>query len=75
MNPEGLEQSYRVCAPIGRLCGHVAAYQLHEDRDYIAEQPDPSLLFDERPWPSVRARPKNVIQDLCQCVTGQRVGS
>ena len=63
--------SYKECAPVGRLCGQIAIHQLQQDLDYRAEQPDPSTLFHEPPWPTVAAHPRNIGQIMNQCKTGQ----
>ena len=47
--PEAWQRSYNESAPHARFCGHVALNQLELERDYLVEQPWPSMLFDEPP--------------------------
>ena len=58
--PSGWAASYAKAAPHGRFCGVVALLQLREGRHFVNEQPDPSNLYDEEPWPQVLAHPSVV---------------
>eukprot|EP00972_Heterocapsa_arctica_P048511 7150577-Heterocapsa_arctica.AAC.1 len=37
--PQAWLESYMRYAPLGRLCGHIALYQLSHENDFINEQP------------------------------------
>eukprot|EP00974_Lingulodinium_polyedra_P084438 8174142-Lingulodinium_polyedra.AAC.1 len=58
--------------PIGVLCGQLALHQLANRRVYMVEQPDPSGLFTEHPWPRVQGHPHNIVQLVHQYMTSQR---
>ena len=47
LHPETYRQSYAEAAPHGKFCGHLAMVQYANGRFFIAEHPEPSLLFDE----------------------------
>eukprot|EP00974_Lingulodinium_polyedra_P105505 10215310-Lingulodinium_polyedra.AAC.1 len=61
MNPAARQESNRRCKPIGVLCGQLALHQIAHQVIYLAEQPDPSGLFTEQPWPRVQAHPRNIV--------------
>eukprot|EP00974_Lingulodinium_polyedra_P001799 169822-Lingulodinium_polyedra.AAC.1 len=72
MNPWAWQESNSQCKPIGVVRGQLALHQLQNRCIYLAGQPDPSGLFTEHPWPRVQARPRNIVQLVHQCMTGQR---
>ena len=43
--------------PNGRFCGYLAQLQLELGGDFASEQPEPSWLCDEPPWPEVLVAP------------------
>ena len=70
-NYEGWSRSYNIAAPHGRFCGHIAMIQIKCHRYFINEQPDPSYLYQEHPWPIVMAHPTVTKEIVDQCMTGQ----
>ena len=56
-------RSYNDAAPHGRFCGEVALLMMELNRYFLNEQPFPSMLYDEPPWPTVRAHP-DVTQEV-----------
>jgi hypothetical protein len=48
--------------------------QLREGRHFVNEQPDPSNLYQEEPWPKVLAHPSVVSLRWHRCQTGLKVG-
>ena len=62
------QRSYNVAAKLASFCGHIAAWQLSENRHFLIEQPFPSRLYEVQPWPSIRSDPrcKRVVFDQCQ---------
>ena len=72
INLQTWQQSYDQAAPHGRFCGTVAWVQLKSNRHFVAENPFPSKLFEESPWPYVLQHPKVSIGVLDQCATGLR---
>ena len=65
-------RSYEAAAPHGRFCGVVAKMQLRAGRHFLNEQPYPSRLYAEAPWPEVRTDDRVVSQVFDQCRTNQR---
>ena len=65
-------QSLQLCLPVAKFTGEVALYQLNHDRDYFAEQPNPSTLFEVEPWPQVRQHPRSCRELTDQCQSGAR---
>ena len=63
-------QSYQEAAPHGRVCGEVALWQHNEGRYFIVEQPFPSELYAEPPWPTVIKQEGIVTAKIHQCMTG-----
>ena len=72
LNYEAWHASYLLAAPHGRFCGHVALKQILEGRFFINEQPDPSWLYQEEPWPRVMQHPSVDKLVIHQCMTGQK---
>ena len=78
VHPQTWQASYNAAAPHGRFCGQVALYQdkkraqLHDRSTFGCEQPNPSKLYEEHPWPVVLSRPGVSMQAFHQCMTGQR---
>ena len=72
INYEAWRASYDDAVPHGRFCGRVALKQDMSGRYYLAEQPFPSWLWDEPPWPEVIARPGAESEIVHQCATGQK---
>ena len=48
-------KSYHQAAPHGRFCARVALTQMRNGRYFVNEQPFPSNLYEEPPWPLVVA--------------------
>ena len=77
MHPDTWRASYEQAAPHGRFCGEVALYQcqrrqtLMDDSCFGNEQPNPSRLYEEHPWPVVLQQPGVSMQAFHQCMTGQ----
>ena len=67
-DPAAWERSYARAAPHGRFCGEVALNQLKKGRHFINEQPFPSKLYLEEPWPQVLQHPntRRIVWDRCQ---------
>ena len=70
-NAEAYQRSYRICAPIARLAGDIALFQLSVGNHYWIEQPYPSGLFYEKPWPLIQTHPSNLTRVFDRCMTGQ----
>ena len=51
INPESMERLYKIAKPIAQFCGFIAELQLRKGLHFIQEQPSPSGLYDEKPWP------------------------
>ena len=68
--PEAWQRSYENAAPHGRFCGLVALTQLKHGRHFINEQPDPSNLYKEHPWPTVLSTKGVVSVRWDRCQTG-----
>ena len=56
-NADAWRRSYNDCAPIARLCGDIALYQVQHRRGFVNEQPAGSKLYAEQPWPIVAQQP------------------
>ena len=69
---DGWLKSYQQAAPHGRFCGEVAKLQHESGRFFLNEQPFPSWLYEEQPWPSVLKLPGVVSLVIHQCMTDQR---
>ena len=65
-------RSYNDAAPHGRFCGKIAFKQLRGGHHFLNEQPHPSTLYEEPPWPLVMASPGVVTALVDQCATGLR---
>jgi len=67
-DPAAWERSYAKAAPHGRFCGQVALNQLKKGRHFINEQPFPSKLYLEHPWPEVlqHNKTRRIVWDRCQ---------
>ena len=48
---DGWYSSWRAASPRGQFCGHVALLHLVEGRHFLREQPVPTFLNEEPPWP------------------------
>ena len=70
-NYEGWKRSYDLAAPHGRFCGYIALVQIQNNRFFINEQPNPSYLYQEHPWPKVLQHPTVMKEIVHQCMTGQ----
>ena len=55
-----------------RFCGEVAKRQLAKGRHFIVEQPWPTWLLHEPPWPSVAQNPRTKSVIIDQCRVGQK---
>ena len=66
------KESYDACAPVARLCGECAELQLSNNCDWLVEQPMPSQLFQEHPWPRLAMHPKTRQQIMDRCMTNQK---
>ena len=79
INRQGWESSYKLAAPHGRFCGEVALHQCrrrqkyNDDSCFVCEQPNPSNLYLEHPWPLVWQYDGVRLQAFHQCMTG-RIG-
>ena len=56
-----------------QFCGAIALIQLDHNRDFFAEQPYPSYLWDIDPWPRVMKHPRVQRCILDQCMVGQAI--
>ena len=73
IHPESMHTAYEGHAPLARFCGRVALAQYEKGLHFIQEQPHPSLLYQETPWPHVLSLP-NVVQTIYhRCMMGLRV--
>eukprot|EP00974_Lingulodinium_polyedra_P106492 10309061-Lingulodinium_polyedra.AAC.1 len=61
MNPRAWRGPHSQCKPIGVLRGQFALHPLHNRCIYLVEQPDPSGLFTDHPWPRVQTHPHNIV--------------
>ena len=57
VNYDAWRRSYDDAAPHGRFCGRLAQLQLELNAFFVNEQPEPSWLYVEPPWPQVLAHP------------------
>ena len=57
-------------APHVRFCGKAALHQLHQGRHFFVEQPSPTWLFHEPPWPTVCQHPQVKAECIDQCMVG-----
>ena len=75
-NHDTWKASYDDAAPHGRLCGELALIQIEQHAFFVNEQPEGSRLYDEPPWPRVRAHPTvdSVVFDQCQLGLRDRKG-
>ena len=77
VNPEAWKRACDACAPHGIFCGHIAKFQLSQRREwdddsaFLCEQPHPTTLYDEPPWPEVLADESVSTLVFHQCMTGQ----
>ena len=53
INPDAMEKLYKVAKPIAVFCGKVALIQIRKELYFLQEQPHPSSLYDEEPWPGI----------------------
>jgi len=69
LHPDTMWQKYAEASPVCWTCGQVALIQLKRGLDFLAEQPHPSKLFDEHPWPQILKYPnvEQVVYDRCRC--------
>ena len=67
--PEAMARAYAAAAPLARFCGQVAQHQLDAGMHFIQEQPYPSRLYDEIPWPKVLSMSEvcQVVYHRCMC--------
>jgi len=65
-------KSYNDAVPHGRFCGKVALLMIEINRYFMNEQPDPSWLYHEYPWPRVLKHPSVQSELIHQCMTGQK---
>ena len=72
INHEGWLRSYKEDQPHVQFCGEVARRQLSKSRHFMAENPHPSWLLHEPPWPMVCQNPKVCIVTFDQCMLGLR---
>ena len=66
-NVDGWRRSWQNAHPHARFCGWIALEQLKAGRHFLREQPYPTLMDEEPPWPEVLAFPtvtKDIV-DLC----------
>ena len=62
LHPAAMIESIKLAKPIAWTCGQVALIQLKKKLDFIAEQPYPTRLYAEDPWPSLFANNPQVVQ-------------
>jgi hypothetical protein len=65
-----MRKSIKLAKPVAWTCGHIALIQLNKKLDFIAEQPFPTRLYAEAPWPESFSSYPQVIQIVyhrCQC--------
>ena len=58
--------------PLAKFCVEVALEQLHDNLDYVNEQPAGSSMYGVVPWPQVCAHPRCCKELFDQCKLGQR---
>ena len=73
LHHESWQRSYSIAAPLARFCGEIAWTQMSQGRHFIQEQPFPSKLYEEDPWPAIRNDPRCLRVVFDQCQVGQRV--
>ena len=69
-NYNAWQASYDDAAPHGRFCGEIALLQLGKCRHFLNEQPYPSDLYYEEPWPEVLNHSNVLTQKWDRCMTG-----
>jgi hypothetical protein len=67
-NFDGWKRSWDNAHPHARFCGRIALLQLRSGRHFLREQPFPTLMDEEPPWPEVIAHPSviRVVVDQCR---------
>ena len=70
--PAGWQRSYETCAPIARLCGRIAEFQLAAGRHFVRENPYLTDMDYEQPWPRVLRHERVVEVVFDQCRVGLR---
>ena len=72
INPDMWLKHYKQDMPHVRFCGRVTLTQVKKGRHFICENPHPTQLWYEDPWPLVAQQPgvQHVVID--QCRVGQR---
>ena len=58
--------------PLAKFCVEVALEQLHDNLDYVNEQPVGSSMYEVVPWPKACAHPRFYKEAFDQCQLGQR---
>jgi hypothetical protein len=70
-NYDGWYRSWQNASPHARFCGEVALIQLRHGRYFLREQPFPTYMDEEPPWPTVRSHPSVRAEVIDQCQVGQ----
>ena len=70
INPDRMRRACEEQAPLAHFCGRVALKQCQRGRHFIQEQPYPSDLYNEVPWPQVLSIPGVVQTVYDRCTKG-----
>ena len=54
-----------------KFCGHVAQVQMKQGRYFFGEQPHPTTLWQEHPWPQIVQHPNIIRKVVDHCMMGQ----
>ena len=63
------QASLAIAVPVARFCGEIALLQLDKGFSFICEQPEPSRLYEQQPWPRVLKNDRicREVYDRCRC--------
>ena len=70
LHPKTMHSKWEDAQPVAYTCGCIAIVQCQRGNDFINEQPYPSSLYEEAPWPtlfSTYPRVAMVVYDRCRC--------
>ena len=73
INPEAMQRRLSVARPIAELFGNVGLFNLDKGLDFIQEQPYPSSLYEEEPWPRITQDDRDMQQSHDKCMRGLKL--
>ena len=75
MYPDTWKRKLEEARPLARFTGEVALVQLRKHNHFLQEQPHPTTLYEEQPWPQVMRDPRVDQAKYDRCRAGLRVPS